>query len=202
MDRPETMNVVMFSGGLDSTYLIWKLLNMGEKVHAHHVSNRNAYEPMWTYQLKATRLIATELQKEHELGYTESVHEYFCSQLTGFDTDVALLHAQRVVRMFAQYNVELHLGWVPEDTEKQVIQWRIKNNITPNIWKALRASIGNPPNVAEDITFYLVENNIRKTDILQELPQELIDLTWSCRKPVNDEPCGKCGSCKDRNVKE
>jgi 7-cyano-7-deazaguanine synthase in queuosine biosynthesis len=38
-----------------------------------------------------------------------------------------------------------------------------------------------------------------KAELAAALPQKLLDLTWSCRRPVDGvRPCGVCKACKAR----
>ena len=37
---------------------------------------------------------------------------------------------------------------------------------------------------------------ISKTQMIREMPEELFNMTWYCRKPRNGMPCGSCHTCK------
>ena len=48
---------------------------------------------------------------------------------------------------------------------------------------------------------------VTRQEMLDEMPRELFELTWSCREPVQTEfgwePCGNCQVCepfKERNI--
>ena len=38
-------------------------------------------------------------------------------------------------------------------------------------------------------------------ELVAALPQELLDLTWSCRRPIDGfRPCGACKACRAREM--
>lgn len=49
---------------------------------------------------------------------------------------------------------------------------------------------------SRDIYFFSPYQHMTKKSMLESLPQELKDVVWSCRKPINNKPCGKCYACK------
>jgi 7-cyano-7-deazaguanine synthase in queuosine biosynthesis len=39
--------------------------------------------------------------------------------------------------------------------------------------------------------------NLSKKDLLENMPEELSEMCWSCRHSDNGEPCGRCKACHD-----
>jgi 7-cyano-7-deazaguanine synthase in queuosine biosynthesis len=199
MEFVADLDIVLFSGGLDSTYLLWKMLNEQRNIHVHHVSIRSHREPMWKEQDEAVKKILEHLWAIRPFKYTESVYEWFCSDQLAFDTDVVISHAQPVVKMInPEIRIHLHIGWTPEDMKIPIVQERVKHDVSNNLWRALKLSLGNPPNLPDILTKRLVDDNITKKDMLQELPPELLELTWTCRTPVHGKKCNMCSSCQER----
>ncbi len=203
MDFVAEADIVLFSGGLDSTYLLWKLLNENRNIHVHHVSIRTRREPMWKEQDEAARKIIEHLWLTRPFKYTESVYEWYCSEILAYDTDVIISHTQPLVRMFnSNIKINIHIGWTPEDMEIPIVQTRLEYDVSDNLWRALRLSLGNPSNLPDTLTKRLVDDNISKKDMLQELPKDLLDLTWTCRQPIHGEKCNMCPSCQERRLIE
>ncbi len=203
MDFIAEVDIVLFSGGLDSTYLLWKLLNEGKNIHVHHVSIRTHREPMWKEQDEAVRKIIEYLWTDKPFKYTESVYEWHCTEILAYDTDVIISHAQPLVRIFnPEVKINIHIGWTPEDMGIPIVQTRVKHDVSNNLWRALRLSLGNPPNTPDTLTKRLVDDNITKKDMIQELPPELLELTWTCREPIHGEKCNMCSSCQERRLIE
>ena len=187
----------MFSGGMDSTYLAWRLLKCKTPyLHLHHVSIRNKYG-LWKKQDEMVKPILSCFKKEgFNFSYSESVFGFPDWSQVGFDSDLLLLIAQKLAQNFVGKKVELLMGWLPSDMERLVIADRAKRHVTSNIWKALIESAGNRQDIDNNIYFPLIEANISKSKIIQEMPKDLMDLTWSCRHPTKDgRTCGWCHSC-------
>jgi 7-cyano-7-deazaguanine synthase in queuosine biosynthesis len=190
------MKILMFSGGLDSTYMCWKMLNENVKmIHIHYVSIRNDSEGIWKKEDIATERIIQYFRDHNlEFKYSTSVFEFFGHVQCGFDSDLLLVVAQKLALNSYGKNIEVFLGWNPYDIKRQIIIDRTNRQVTQNIWKSLVESIDNRNNVSKSLRFPLIEHNITKDIIMKKMPQELIDLTWSCRRG-GDSPCGRCNSC-------
>ena len=37
---------------------------------------------------------------------------------------------------------------------------------------------------------------MEKWQLIDEMPKELLELTWWCRAPYNDNPCKRCFTCQ------
>lgn len=195
------MKILMFSGGIDSTYLAWKLmLDKTKNLHLHHVSIRNDSDKMWKQQDKAVKPILEYFKDQgFEFEYSESVFEFFGWIRVGFDSDILLLIAQKLAQNFGRSKIEVLLGWVPSDMRRSVIAERARRHVTSNIWEALIESATNRKVIDKTLHFPLIEENITKIKMIRDMPQELLDLTWSCRKPRNGNPCGHCHACRDKS---
>ena len=121
----------------------------------------------------------------------------------GWDSDLILVEAQKVAGNFAMVKgiekVRVVLGWCQDDLEREVVKERASRNVTPNLWKALHAGLyANHRRIVSDkLSFPLLERKIYKKDLLSEMPPELVELAWTCRKPTEDGfPCHKCHACR------
>lgn len=188
--------IVLFSGGMDSTYLAWRLLSDGyEGVHLHHVSIVTSVDNRWIKELESTNNIIKYFNsKNFQFTYSNSRSEFLNQERIGFDSDALLLYAQKLSQNFYSKQIDVLLGWTPYDIQRPDIAERSERNVTGNIWKALVESCGNREYINKKLQFPLIEWGITKDIIIKELPKELLDLTWSCRRNI-DTPCGNCHAC-------
>ena len=171
-----SVRILMFSGGIDSTYMAWKLMTIGtDKLHLHHVSIRNDADLLWKKQDEAMKPIISYFRNlGFKFGYSESIFEFRGWIQVGFDSDLLLLIAQKVAQNFDE-KVELLLGWNPTDMKRSSIADRATRHVTDNIWKALIESARNRQDIDRTLHFPLIENNVTKTEMIKEMPQELLD---------------------------
>ena len=187
----------MLSGGMDSTYLAWKLLSeKTEGVHLHHISMRTV-NTRWIKEDECVNQIINYFKnKSYLFEYSQSIFQFEGHYRVGFDSDTLLLVGQKLAQNAIKANekVDLILGWNPHDIERPDIAERMTRHVTGNVWKALVESAWNREHINKELQFPLIEQNITKDIMFNEMPKELIDMTWSCRRD-NDTPCGNCHAC-------
>ena len=181
--------LAMYSGGLDSLGMIYKLLTDPEykdyQLHIHHVHNRNV-ENRDRAEAITVKAVLTELEQlGFKFDYSESeiASQPYNKQFM-FDTDS--------INFFAGYIC----------------------SVNPNIVKIAMGMQANDSNLAlEDrrkradailAAFTPVKKiypvvDMTKREIHDSLPVSLKNMFWSCRRPVYAEksiaPCGKCDTC-------
>ena len=177
--------LVMFSGGLDSTGVLWKLLNEKKSLHAHHLYLVNK-ENRAQAEDKAVKSIVEYMKKINEFTYSESYHEHpayngnfmWDSDIYNFIAGTICL-SLRSIEEVAIGRTKSDLG-VDQRAERGT---KILHTFNPNIKK-----------------IYPV-GDMTKKQIYEMLPEKLRNLTWSCRTPIYEENhiknCEKCKTCKD-----
>lgn len=175
--------LLMFSGGLDSTGVFWKLINEKEEIHVHHLylSNR---ENRAEAESIAVDGIVRYMKKIREFSYTESYHEY--PSYNGnfmWDSDIYNFVAGTIC-IAAKSIKEVAIGRTKSDTgfeQRAQRGTKILNILSPSVKK-----------------IYPV-GEMSKKEIYDMLPEDLKQLTWSCRTPIyrenNIEMCKKCKTC-------
>ena len=96
------------------------------------------------------------------------------------------------------------LGINADDLEREEIIERNERNVIHDMWTIMRGSIDEPMRSRLHPELHLPFKDVRKWQMIDEMPEELVAMTWSCRSPVYTEdgngamPCGKCHACAAR----
>lgn len=193
--------LVMFSGGVDSTYLLWKLLTETDHhIHAHHISLRTVAENRWEMEGISTTNLWLEMLEIRHFDVSSTVIDFDTLPYTGWDSDAQLYIGARVAAAIEADDVTLTLGITSNDAKRSVIVDRVNRNVLHNLWAALLDSIDEEQRVRINPKIDLPIKDMSKQDIVRALPENLRQLTWSCRLPVKVEgmtvPCGICLPCQ------
>jgi 7-cyano-7-deazaguanine synthase in queuosine biosynthesis len=181
--------LAMYSGGLDSLGMIYKLLTDPEYkdygLHVHHVHNRNV-ENRDRAEAIAVELALKELRR---LGFNFVYSE---SEIASHPYGRNFLYDSDTMNFFAGYiclanpNIaKVAMGMQANDGNHSLEERRKRAD------KILRAFTP-----VEKIYPVL---DMTKREIYDSLPESLRNMFWSCRKPVyaekNIAPCGRCDTC-------
>ena len=179
----------MYSGGLDSLGMIYKLLTDSEykdyKLHIHHVHNRNVEN-----RDRAEGIVVPMVLKElKRLGFE---FDYSESEINSQPYGLNFLYDSDTMNFFAGYIcsanpniVQVAMGMQANDGNHALEERRKRAD------KILAAftPVGK---------IYPVLN-LTKREIYDSLPDTLKNMFWSCRRPVYTEkniaPCLKCDTC-------
>lgn len=182
------MILLMFSGGLDSTGVFYKLIKEKEKLHVHHMNLINK-ENRCEAEKIAVKRICEYMKNIGEFDYSESTHEMpTINKSFAYDSDLYNLVAGSICSCNPKIKF-VALGLTKSDLSSSV-----SNRITRG------NKIFESFNTNAKKTYPLVDKT--KKEIYDNLPKELINLTWSCRTPIYNNgihKCGKCKSCKEFN---
>jgi 7-cyano-7-deazaguanine synthase in queuosine biosynthesis len=181
--------LAMYSGGLDSLGMIYKLLTDPEYkdygLHIHHVHNKNV-ERRHKAEAIAVDLAVKELKRlGFEFEYSESeigTQPYGTNFM--YDTDSMNFFAGYVCSVNPQIT-KVAMGMQANDANQRLEERRVRAN------KILSAFTD-----AEKIFPVM---NLTKREIYDSLPESLRNMFWSCRHPVYTEkniaPCRRCDTC-------
>jgi 7-cyano-7-deazaguanine synthase in queuosine biosynthesis len=193
--------LLMLSGGLDSTYLLHHYLTRTDlAVHAHHIAIRYPYQPRWRREGAAVQGIV-EYCRTHcrAFEYSESAFALDLPGDLGWDSDLQLLVASKVVPSIQAEWITVALGWSTEDLQHPMVAERSRRQVTPNLWRALWASINRNEHIDPELATPLLAQQVSKADMLRALPRALARRCWSCRERSHreelEQPCGSCHAC-------
>jgi 7-cyano-7-deazaguanine synthase in queuosine biosynthesis len=187
MEQPTIL--AMYSGGLDSLGMVYKLLTEDEykdyRIHVHHVHNKNV-ENRWRAEQLAVDIAVKELKRlGFEFEYSESeIGTQPFGQNFMYDTDTMNFFAGYICSADPNI-VRVAMGMQANDSNQRLDQRRIRAG------KILSAFTD-----AEKIFPVL---DLTKREIYDMLPESLRNMFWSCRRPVYSEtsiaPCKQCDTC-------
>ena len=179
----------MYSGGLDSLGMIYKLLTDPEykdyKLHIHHVHNRNV-ENRDRAEAIVVPMVLEELER---LGFSFVYSE---SEIASQPYKGKFMFDSDSINFFAGYIcsanpdiVKVAMGMQANDHNLALEDRRKRAD------KILAAFT--------DVKKIYPVLDLTKREIYDSLPDTLKNMFWSCRKPVYTEkniaPCGKCDTC-------
>jgi 7-cyano-7-deazaguanine synthase in queuosine biosynthesis len=189
MEQIKPTILAMYSGGLDSLGMVYKLLTEDDykdyDIHIHHVHNKNV-EQRWKAEQIAVDLATKELKRlGFQFAYSESeIGSQPYNRKFMFDTDSMNFFAGYVCSVNPDIK-KVAMGMQANDANQRLEERRVRAN------KILSAFTD-----AEKIFPVM---NMTKREIYDMLPESLRNMFWSCRHPVYTEkniaPCLKCDTC-------
>lgn len=188
--------VILFSGGLDSTYLVWKNLKDGNTVFPVYINICNNGEKS-ILEKNRVELLYHEFNNE----FGDLIH----SIKHGMDVSIISTNSDALVFkqvpiwllgvLYSQYNAdEIQIGYVMNDD--------VVSYITDigNIYKSYSVIMDK----MLPLKFPLLKKS--KYEMVDELPNNYLNLIVSCENPIiigsrtakhlQYEPCCDCGSCR------
>ena len=195
--------VVLWSGGVDSTGALYKILkDYDDDVVAHHIHFKNR-ERRWEAEKKSVDKMIPWLRKNvREFKYSESTIEMDL-KFIGWDIMHAMYIGGLVIesekRKYRKHKDIERYKLVLGDNEEDFNSYQWKTPIAQLL--AVITSLRHPQK-SQDIPYlWQIMATTTKQDIWDLLPDFLKENIWGCRTPESDVgkwvECGKCVTCKD-----
>lgn len=194
--------LIPFSGGLDSTYLVWKNLKEGNRVTVVYFEIENNKNKVKLEKIHRDKIFK-ELKKEFPNTLFEEYFEYKIGA-GGIKNNYSLI--QVPIWMLGVFMAsspeydEIQMGYVMNDCAISYLKE------ISDLYKALQL-FSNDKKYPE-LTFPIIKEH--KTEILRTLPENLLKYVYSCENPdiLNDDEneivyrncchCVPCNSYKDK----
>lgn len=185
--------LVMFSGGLDSTAMLVRLLTGSQKLRVHHIRMVNKEARERAEQRAVESIVAYCRAHYREFRYSESGLDFAGLEAIPIDyLSIAFVACQ--VAIDTPGCDRIAVGALATDTDIVNRSARQKR-VFEEMYACYRARKLGEPRVEWIFPVY----DTPKAELAAALPQELLDLTWSCRRPVDGlRPCMVCKACKAR----
>lgn len=178
------------SGGLDSAYLAWRLLSLGHPLLLHHCTYKT-HQHRWPHEETAYRavldwlidhgltdweLITTEFSPGGSIPYWFLDYEYLWwiagCQLRNHPKNQARQDIRHIV--IGSHQESANLGSRVLNDAHRVLEIAAKRRITQ----------------LHPMRRY------NRTQILGDMPRDLLALCWWCRTPHDGRPCHRCNTCQ------
>lgn len=187
----------MWSGGLESTALLYKAL-VEEKdsyVHAHHITQIERNSRRHLFESRAVDRLYPMLAGIRHFELSRTMIDYK-DMLGPLQTeDVCLLWASSLVNALPTKSVQVYYGINKDDYGKLVLQERhSRRSLQQGFDYFCKNRYG------KEISFVTPLGDMTKEDIWLYLPVDFRKLTHSCRYPLNTgRRCRKCEPCSYLN---
>ena len=178
--------LIMFSGGLDSTGMLWKLISQKSNIHIHHMNLMNQ-EKRARVESVAVKNILNYVSKHGTFAYSESTHIYpsFNNKFM-WDSDIVSFISGTICLSMPSIK-HIAIGMTKTDMENRELSDRVQRS------SKILSAFTNATKI------YPVKD-MSKFEIYEFLPTELRNLTWSCRTPIYKDgkaiSCDQCPTCK------
>jgi hypothetical protein len=193
---------VLFSGGLDSTYLVWKNLKDGNHVVPIYVEIENNHIKT-VLEKNRVELLHKEFEKEFPCDYDgRKIRDInYALKVSVGTSESSLYFKQMPIWIFALMYCqsleidELQIGYVGNDDAISYL------NDLQNIYNSYQPIFETMKPLAFPLSKY------HKYMMVTELPKQYLKLVVSCEQPtivgkedveiIQYEPCGVCTPCKN-----
>ena len=189
--------LVMFSGGLDSTAMLVKLLEeTPDELRVHHIRMANRESRADAEQAAAERIVAWCRGRYRPFRYSESALDFTALEAIPIDYLCIAFVACQVAIDTPRCN-RVAIGALARDTDIENRSAR-QRRVFDAMYECYRYRKLGEPEVEWIYPVYYAT----KRELAERLPRELVELTWSCRRPVRTasgfSPCGTCKACLAR----
>ena len=206
----ENVNI-LWTGGWDSTYRVLRLMDKPVIIQPFYLRDHNRRSE--ALELKAIRAITEDIRNHP--GTQCEIRDVIAVDISDVPADSAISKAYQNIRKtnffgsqydwlarFASKHQDLELSMHTDDTanflRKHGDLRKVENELTGDY------HVVDPERSSEDLVkvfgnFRFPLLNTSKLDMKAWAESKsLLDMmnkTWFCHKPINDQPCGQCSPC-------
>jgi 7-cyano-7-deazaguanine synthase in queuosine biosynthesis len=183
---------ISLSGGIDSTHCMYKLLKEGVHVLSHHIHLKNR-EGRVTYESRAVKAILEWfLEKRlYNFIHTETTFDYGKNLYIIRDTRI-IACSNGVILADPKYKAVKTIIICASKTDAGT---RLEEILNPGTRKIITEIVSG-----REFDWVFPNKDLTKHEVMAELPPDLLELCWYCRKPRNGQVCNKCHTCKIVNA--
>jgi len=186
------VTLVMFSGGLDSTAMLVKLLaETTDELRVHHIRLANKEGRADAEQRAVAAIVAWCRDRYRPFRYSESGLDFAALEAIPIDYLCIAFVACQVAIDTPRCN-RIAVAALARDTDIENRSAR-QRRVFDTLYDCYRArKLGEP-----ELQWIYPVYHATKQELAAALPPELVRLTWSCRRPVQEgEGWRACGACK------
>ncbi len=187
----------MFSGGLDSTAMLLKLLaETQDELRVHHIRMANREARAAAEQSAVERIVGWCRERYRPFRYSESALDFTALEAIPIDyLSIAFVACQVAIDTPRCNRVAVASLARDTDIENRSARQRRVFDVMYECYRYRQ--LGEP-----DMQWIYPVYHATKRELAAALPRELLEMTWSCRRPVRApqglRPCGACKACLAR----
>jgi 7-cyano-7-deazaguanine synthase in queuosine biosynthesis len=189
----------MYSGGMDSTAMLVKLLTgTADELRVHHIRLQNKEGRDGAEQAAVDKIIAWCKERYRPFRYSESGLEF--RQLEAIPIDyLSIAYVACQVAIDTPRCTQIAVGSLSRDTDIANRSAR-QRRVFDAMYECYRYRKLGEPEVRWTYPVY----DCTKAEVAALVPPEILALTWSCRRPVTVpggyRACGTCKACLARQT--
>lgn len=184
MSHPDTL--LLFSGGVDSTFCLWQRVRQGLLTRTHHVRVTDA-EGRRDVEAKAVTDILAWLVRNYGDGLIEHTESSIAPGDLGLLPGRAMFGYWHGAILATPAGRQIRTVIVPQNRNEQQMT---NDRSTTHYLEFVK--IMTP----HKVTMGYPIRGLSKRDIIRAMPSELFRLTWWCRRPNSGAPCHVCYNCR------
>lgn len=187
----------MYSGGLDSTAMLVKLLTESDdELRVHHIRMANHEGREGAEQRAVEAIVAWCRDRYRPFRYSESGLDFRGLEAIPIDyLSIAFVACQVAIDTPGCNRIAVASLSRDTDIENRSARQR---RVFDAMYECYRYRKLGEPQVQWIYPVY----SATKHELAAGLPRELVELTWSCRRPIRNAeqwvPCGGCKACLAR----
>jgi 7-cyano-7-deazaguanine synthase in queuosine biosynthesis len=180
------------SGGVDSVYAAWKLLEQGHRLILHHCVLRNR-EGRHDVEARAVREVASWLRDHRLRAFTllESGYDHGNLGRLPYDVEVVGFLTGVVLRDPSRRNIDTVV--VSANSADATVT-------APTTARIVRRRQLAEVMVGRKLNWWVPFAHVSKAAMVAEIPPALLRLCWWCRRPRGSRPCRQCRTCREINA--
>lgn len=202
LTRRKQVTLVMFSGGIDSVYVLYRLLKESDdEIIAHHIHFVNREGRHRAEEIACRRIVKWLSETVRPFIYTESTVDRRRFRAFGMDDMTVGFEVGIIANSFLMDRGHDIDRWTTGTCLEEELEYYGAEEVERFEHVLNAAAAGCYPNPAP--RFFQLKI-IPKKDQMAYMGSTLVDLCWTCREPIWDgdappKECGKCKTCKLMN---
>lgn len=190
MSQPDSL--LLLSGGIDSVQVLHARCVAGLATRTHFVRLSN-WEGRANAESRAVRAALAWFRRKgfgHLITHTESSFNYGGLRYVVRDHNIWGLMAGIILANPKNAHITKVLRTFHRDSVRGGRD-SAHGRAAERAWAETVTRIGHG-----DIEFVYPQEGMTKGEIMSALPDDLLALTWYCRRPLRGQPCHECHTCK------
>ena len=188
---PKLTTLLHLSGGQDSTYVAWKWLkdNPNEALLIHHVNLLSGGENRLVQENRAVRNILEFFRSEGLDNFVCYESDFSYGNLPRIsikDIQICTVFSSIILRT-PQFN----------NIKKILLAWHKGEVNEPGINRGYRVKAMLKAFEIDGVELEFPIDEMTRRQMADDMPEDLLKLVHTCRKPDKRGACGKCKTCRE-----